>query len=307
MKSVLITGGHGFLGRHLAQTFKNLGWKIIGAGRGNWQNNDPYRNYFDSWVEGNVCLELLKTLQIRPELIIHCAGGGAVSYSQSEPHGDFHKTVCSTAAVLEFARLNCPEAKLIYPSSPAVVGSHGLGLIKTTDNMNPVSSYGWHKKLAENLCEQYRNCYGLDVSIIRFFSIYGCGLRKQLLWDACQMFASGRKKIEFWGTGNETRDFIYIDDAVALVVAIVNSAKKNYLINGATGISHSIKNVLFLLRDYLGSDSDIVFNNFEKKGDPLHYQADVSEHADLNWSAKVSLECGIQKVANWFMKEIIAC
>lgn len=301
--NLLVTGGFGFLGRNIARHFKARGYTVTGLGRDSWQPQEHLAWGFDHWIHGDITLDLLNRQPLVPDLIVHCGGSGSVAFSTTEPFLDFSKTVCSTAATLEYIRTSARAAKLIYPSSPAVHGSHGPSPIMTSAPINPVSPYGRHKRMAEELCEQYRSCFNIDVSIIRFFSIFGNGLRKQLLWDACQKLTSGRKHIEFWGTGDETRDFLHIDDAVDLVYTLAASDKKNLLLNGASGHWHTISEVLKMLAAALKSDAEISFNHNCKPGDPKHYQADISEAEKIPWHSRVSLDTGLKDYAAWFLQD----
>jgi len=301
--NLLVTGGFGFLGRNIARYFKARGYTVTGLGRDLWQPQEHLEWGFDHWIHGDITLELLNTQSTVPDMIVHCGGSGSVAFSTTEPFLDFNKTVVSTAAILEYIRTSAGAAKLIYPSSPAVHGSHGPYPIRTSAPINPVSPYGRHKRMAEELCEQYRNCFNIDVSIIRFFSIFGNGLRKQLIWDACQKLVSGKKHVEFWGTGDETRDFLHIDDAADLIYTLAASDKKNLLLNGASGKWHTIRDVVKLLADCLHSGAEISFNQNFKPGDPKHYQADITEAEKIPWQPRVPLEAGLKEYVAWFIKD----
>lgn len=298
---VLVTGANGFLGRHLAKRFAADGHTVIGLGRGNWPEAE-YRAWgLAEWYQGGVCLALLGRIDVTPDLIVHCAGGGSVIRSVREPHADFTDTVQGTADVLEYARLHAPQARIIYPSSPAVQGVHDESPIRTTDPHRPVSPYGFHKMMAESLCDSYRMTYGLDISIIRFFSIYGAGLCKQLLWDACHKLSKGGQA-EFWGDGGETRDWVHVEDAVALVVCAAAAAREELpvLMNCGNGISHTTREVLCNLRDCLGVGTEVCFNGITREGDPRYYLADISEAERLGWRPEMPMEAGMRSYVEWF-------
>ena len=113
MKSVLITGAHGFLGRYVARCFKECGYRVVGIGYGQW-SSAKYGVYgIDDWLEAAIELGSLLTLKSRPDVIVHCAGSGSVGFSIQYPMQDFQMTVDSTLAVLEYMRLDCPDARLV--------------------------------------------------------------------------------------------------------------------------------------------------------------------------------------------------
>src|ERR1700730_15279843 len=218
IKSVLVTGGFGFLGRAVAQEFHARGCRVHGLGRGHWPAEDARQHGFASWLDAGVSLSSLMNLKDPIDVVVHCAGGSSVGYSVENPLEDFSKTVLGTADLLEFLRLNSPSTRLVYPSSAAVYGAKDDVPIRETDSLTPISPYGFHKKIVEDLLTCHARNYGIKVVIIRFFSIYGPGLTKQLLWDAgLKLRAAGSGEAVFWGTGEETRDWINSSDAASLV------------------------------------------------------------------------------------------
>lgn len=299
---IFVTGVYGFLGRHVAKRFADAGWQVIGFGRGAWQH-DEYRSWGISvWHEGDISLSLLSNTALVPDVIAHCAGGGSVANSVSKPYQDFLQTVDGTAAVLEFARLHAPEAHLIYPSSPAVQGVHDESAIRTTDPRAPVSPYGFHKKMAEDMCTSYRHAYGSFTTVIRFFSVYGAGLRKQLLWDACKKIAAADDVAVFWGTGNETRDWVHVSDAANLVFMLASVSREVLpsVLNCGSGVPHTIAEILKSLSDLAGSKARIAFNGAARAGDPKYYLADITDALHLGWRPLVSLEDGLREYVDWF-------
>lgn len=298
---VLVTGGFGFLGRAVARKFKQQGWRVVGIGRGRWAPQDALAHGFDIWLEAGVSLPALMALQDRFELVVHCAGNGSVSQSLSHPLQDFTDTVQGSADLLEYLRLTESTALLVYPSSAGVYGAREDAPIRETDALTPVSPYGWHKKIVEDLLASHAQSHGRRVAIIRFFSIYGPGLAKQLLWDAgARLRAANDGVADFWGTGEETRDWIASVDAADLVFAVSRSAQQQFtLLNGASGRRVTVRETIELLRDALGSNAQIAFNQVVRKGDPRFYHADVSRAMALGWAPSTPLAEGIRNYAGW--------
>ena len=299
-KKVLITGGYGFLGRAAALNFKSCGCRVIGLGNGRWDELEANLHGFDGWLDATVSMSSLVALGECFDVIVHCAGNGSVGYSLSNPLQDFKKTVDGTAELLEYVRLNNPNAHVIYPSSAGVYGAKPDQPILETDELNPISPYGDNKRIAEELCASYARAYGLKISVIRFFSIYGPGLTKQLLWDASNKLWAAREEVVFWGTGEETRDWIHVDDAIELIRTVSECSEPVGFINGAGGNRVTVRTVLEMLRDELGKDLTISFNNTVRAGDPRFYHADVSAALSLGWQARVSLHDGVRQYVSWY-------
>ncbi|GAB56976.1 NAD-dependent epimerase/dehydratase [Glaciecola punicea ACAM 611] len=302
-KSVLVTGSKGFIGSNAAKHFRNLGFEIFGIGHGDLANVELVKFGLDHWKNANVTIEAMRDYGISFDIIIHCGGSGSVGFSVENPYGDFKKTVDGTLEVLEFIRLYSPESKLIYPSSPAVQGEHCDSPILESYVGKPCSPYGYHKKIAEELCRSYSEKYGLKVSIVRLFSVYGVGLRKQLLWDAVGKLSKENSEADFWGTGQETRDFIHIDDVMYIFEQLAKQNLDFVLVNGGTGIKTSIRQTVEKIREYLKKEVNIVFNNEIVPSNPMYYCASMGHISSLIDCNFKPLEPGLLEYVTWASNE----
>jgi UDP-glucose 4-epimerase len=299
---VLITGANGFLGSHCVKRFAENRDEIFAIGHKCIKDTK-----IQEIIEGEINLENLQGFKnVVFDIIVHCGGSGNVGYSLQNPLDDFNRSVNSTISVLEFARKCSPNSLVIYPSTPAVQGLHIDSPIKESDPSIPVSPYGVHKKLAEQLCLSYSHNFGVKTAIIRFFSIYGEGLRKQLIWDACnKMCKSEDSEIEFWGTGEETRDWIYIDDAIYLIKKVSESnIDKPFIVNGGSGIRCTICETLNTLAEVFNFSGKVKFNQLQKAGDPKYYLADTTIANLIGWKPKFSLQKGIENYVKWYKENV---
>lgn len=298
--SVLITGARGFLGRHIAARYKKLGYIVAGVGHDSSQFEGE--SSLDRWVESDITLESLRRIKQTFDIIIHCAGSGSVGFSMEDPHEDFQRNVPSTSAVLEYIRQSKQRPRLLFISSAAVYDAKNSRRITEADDLQPVSFYGLHKKMSEELCHFYSRWHGMPITIIRFFSLYGPGLTKQLLWDACKKLSEDTKDVSFRGTGEEKRDWLYVDDAIRLIVNLSErpggTGVETY--NGASGQSHTVREMVTRVADELGIRKRIVFNSGKSPGYPAAYLADVTMALQTGWKPLVPLNEGIQKYVQWF-------
>lgn len=297
-KTVLVTGARGFFGGYVAEHYLAAGWRVVGLGHGNPGCAHEGRMV---WHRAHVVLESLERLEIEPDLLVHCAGGGSVGASLRDPFGDHTRTVDSTAAVLEYVRRHCPRTPVVYPSSAAVYGNaaHCPASEGSTVRLRPASPYGAHKLMGEQLCASYGAHFGVSVAVVRFFSIYGEGQRKQLLWDACRKI--GQRDDLFGGTGEESRDWLHAEDAARLVAAVSPHASPACPIyNGASGTTTTVRQALTLLYRELAPSRHPRFSLDARDGDPCDQCADIGHTLTTGWAPQIRLEKGVQRFAQWF-------
>jgi UDP-glucose 4-epimerase len=171
VKKVLVTGAHGFIGRNICRACASNGMHVTGIGHGFWPEAQYKRWGVRVWHELDVNLSTLLSYADTPDVIIHCAGSGSVSFSLENPYQDFDRTVRTTVDVLEYIRTCCPKTQMIYPSSAGVYGNVTKTPITEDFNSRPVSPYGFHKQISEQLCESYAKNYFVNVKILRLFSV----------------------------------------------------------------------------------------------------------------------------------------
>lgn len=296
----LVTGAYGFLGRHVARALAARGARVIGIGHGSWVREEWCRWGMAEWHTADISLETLTTYAGQPDLVFHCAGSGSVAFSMNHPQQDWQRTVESTLAVLEYLRVQRPNARLVIPSSAGVYGVAAHLPISTDAMLLPSSPYGLHKKIAEDLCRSYAQHFGVRSAVVRLFSVYGIGIRKQLLWDACSKLSSGVSS--FAGTGKETRDWLHVEDAAQLMMLAVQHASIACpVVNGGEGVAVCIREVLDLIAARLGNSVLPTFTGDLRAGDPKHYQADVTDALAWGWAPQRDRKSEMNAYVDWFI------
>lgn len=239
-----------------------------------------------------------------PEVVFHLAGGSSVGAALANPLEDFRRTVLSTSELLEWMRLSANGSRLVAASSAAVYGSDHAGPISAEARTLPFSVYGAHKLMMEDLCRSYAGSYGLSIALPRLFSVYGRGLRKQLLWDLCEKIASG-KIIKLGGSGSEVRDWIDVRDAVRALERTSAIASANApCINLASGKGTTVRDVAeIVFMSWAGPGTKLPgleFNGCSRTGDPFSLVADVKAMHALDLVPNVSLDQGIADYVAWY-------
>lgn len=298
-ETVVVTGAHGFIGRHLSRYFSRRGSRVVGIGHGTFAPEEAHAWGLAEWHSCDVTLETLREHAGSPEVLLHFAGGSLVGRSVQDPRDDFRRTVDTTMDMLEFVRRHSPQTRIVYPSSAAVYGIARTLPISETAPLQPLSPYGIHKKVAEDLFAYYATTHGIAVAVVRFFSVYGPGLRKQLLWDVCNRM--GEERPIFWGTGSETRDWLHVEDAVQLCdLAASRASSRVPVVNGGTGAEVEVREVLAEVFADFGRVDGPAFSGKTKPGDPQHYKADIALATGWGWKPRIQWRDGLRDYIRWY-------
>lgn len=290
---ILIIGSKGFIGSHCVNHFSKIHevWEcdvILEYGQQNYLYIDPNESDFNEIF-----------INQKFDICVNCSGAANVPFSLEKPFNDFQLNTVNVFKILDSIRKHNPECRFINLSSAAVYGNPKHLPIKETEEPAPVSPYGIHKVMSEMICEEFHRFWNIKTACIRIFSAYGPGLKKQLLWDLSQKIKNN-DTIELFGTGNETRDFIYIKDLIKLIESVItNSSFSAEIINAANGNQIKISEIAYEMNQVLGSEKEIVFKGTNRKGDPLNWEADIDKAKELGYSQTTTIETGIKAYATW--------
>jgi UDP-glucose 4-epimerase len=295
---ILILGSEGFIGSHLVNCFSQKGCKLYGADLLETGSQD-----YQYFKISRLSPELDELLQLTSfDVCINAAGSGNVPYSMTHPVSDFEANSLDTLRILDGLRRHQPKCRYLHISSAAVYGNPQQLPVRENDMQRPMSPYGWHKLISEQICREYTEVYNLPTVIVRPFSVFGPGLKKQLIWDLSQKIkkASPDDIVELWGTGNESRDFIYITSLAEAFHCIINKASfdaEEY--NVASGEETTVRQVAELVLQYFSKSAQLQFNQQVRAGDPQNWKADISRLKSLGFSNTISFEQGIKQTVEW--------
>ena len=292
---ILITGCNGFIGSNLLSFLKKkkidtIGWDISQTSNQNCRKIDML----------NLDEVKRSLLFDKPTTIIHCAGAADVNKSFLNPQLDYMLNVSITNNLI-IASSNVKEIKeFVFLSSASVYGNPDHLPIDESCPINPLSPYALHKAMAEDICKYYSANYQTNVKIIRIFSAYGKGLKKQIFWDVFQRYKE-TGHLSFWGTGKESRDYIYISDLINAIWLIAKKANQNDIIfNVGNGKEVFMSDIATLYSKYLKCKPDEnLFNNVSKPGIPINWRADISKLKSLGYKQRISFEEGLKDYIDW--------
>jgi len=302
LKKVIITGVNGFIGGALADFCLKKGFDVIGIDITS-ESKVAGIIYYQMNLMNDDITGLLA--YFAPDFFIHCAGAADVNYSVEHPDSDLFSNVVMTHRILYqilAAETNC---RFIYMSSAAVYGQPCKLPIAESDRLDPISPYALHKQMGEEMCLYFIKQHKMDIKILRIFSVYGPGLRKQIFWDMGKKITQ-TKALELYGTGEESRDYIYISDLVNAIFCVMTHcfAQSETIMNIASGTETKIKQAAKIFVEKWGGTSDIInFSNVSRKGNPANWRADVTQLNKLGFKCSITIEKGIEEYIGWFKDE----
>ena len=302
--NILITGGAGFIGSHLACEFLHEGHSVAVL-----DNLDPYYDVMIKkrnlsiigehgkfeFIEGDILDTGLLGETIADndfDIIIHNAAQPGVRMSLEDPARTNRINVEGTLNVLQSAVRN-GIARVINASSSSVYGSGGSLPSGEEDTMMPISPYGCSKMAAENYGKVFSDTYGLRVISLRYFTVYGPRMRPDLAISKFVRKAIAGQTIEIYGDGEQTRDFTHIDDVVNANRKFLESGRSGAY-NIGTGRSTSINYLVEFIQELTDSDMTIEYSDI-RKGDAEHTLSCVAlVEKEVGWKPTISLEKGLR-------------
>ena len=300
-KKILITGSQGYIARNIAKKFKKKNFYVCGIGRGNWKKKDYKKWGYSDQINAELTKKNLSKYNFKFDLIIHCAGSGVVGLKRKV---DFNNNVKSTKFLINYIKKTQTKSKIIFMSSYSVYGNNFKNSISEKFETKPFSIYAINKQKAENLLLNFSKKYRLDLMILRIASLYGNGLKKQLIYDACSKISQGLN--DFYGTGREKRDFIHISDLVNIVLFFCTKGFSNInIINCGSGKGRLIKDVLKLISINFKMRNKIIFNKIKLNSNPVNLISNIDQLKKIGFKPNKDFRIGIKQYVKWFKKNIL--
>ncbi|WP_247000834.1 NAD-dependent epimerase/dehydratase family protein [Halosolutus gelatinilyticus] len=297
--TVLVTGGAGFIGSHLANALAGeTDLRILDSFTTGRREQVPDGA---TVVEGDVRDEdALARATTGVDLIFHEAALVSVERSVENPLESHSVNVDATLALLERAR--ALDARIVLASSAAIYGQPERAIVSESGRKLPSSPYGLEKLAVDHYARQYHDLYGLETVALRYFNVYGPGQFNSDYSGVITAFidrALAGELISVHGDGGQTRDFVFVEDVVRANLLAATTDRVGGAYNVGTGRAISIRELAELIVDVTDSDSEIVHTD-ERVGDIRHSQADIgAARADLGYAPEVSLREGLERTVEW--------
>eukprot|EP00984_Skeletonema_dohrnii_P001294 scaffold401_cov144-Skeletonema_dohrnii-CCMP3373.AAC.5 len=318
-KKVLVTGGAGFVGSNVAEQLLARGDDVVIV--------DEMNDYYDVRIKennlrrlremypedkrlaiyrGDICDEnfMLQLFEKeRPQWVCHMAARAGVRPSIQDPFVYIHSNIRGTTHLMELSH-KFGVKNFVFASSSSVYGGSKSTFFSEDENVdNPVSPYAASKKACELLAYTYHHLYNLNVSGLRFFTVYGPRGRPDMAPFKFIDRVSRGLELQQFGDGSSSRDYTYIDDIVDGVLRAIDRPHKYEMINLGKGSGTSLKEFLDIVQSHVGKKAIIKIMP-DQPGDVPYTCADVSKAYDLlGYRATVPFSEGIRRTVDWYLND----
>lgn len=312
MKRVLVTGVAGFIGSHLAEALCGRGDQVFGL--------DSFNDYYDPAVKrrnivglaGKSCFRLyeqdicdeagLRAVfeEVQPQVVVHLAARAGVRPSLADPNLYNRVNVLGSQHILDACRDYKPS-HLVFASSSSVYGGSTDVPFKESDPiMRPISPYAATKRMNELQAHVYSHLYGLKITMLRFFTVYGPRQRPDMaIYSFTKNILEGRPILMF-GEGDTRRDYTYIDDVIQGVVRSVDRPFDYEIFNLGENQTTSLKALIELIEHHTGKTARIERHPLQP-GDVSITCADISHARELlGYAPRFTMDEGIARFVEWY-------
>ena len=314
MKNILLTGAAGFIGAKTAELFLDQGVNVVGL--------DDLNNYYDTrlkeyrlsqlkerpgFIFYNESIEDAKALKKifgkhTFDAVVNLAARAGVRYSLENPHIYMSTNAIGTLNLLECMRHHSSQ-KMVLASSSSLYAGQSMPFTEDLPVNQPISPYAASKKAAEVMAYSYHHLYGLDITVLRYFTVYGPAGRPDMsIFRFIKWIDEGEHPIILFGDGTQSRDFTYIDDIARGTIAATAKAGFEIINLGGGAKPVSINKLIKMLEKLLGKKTSIVKKPFNK-ADLRETWADISKAGRLlDWKPEVNLEEGLKRTVSWYQE-----
>lgn len=320
-QTILVTGGAGFIGSHLCEALLKQNATVISL--------DNYCDFYDPKIKANnikrieshaksgqfinltgdirddkTYQELLKPYAANISQVVHLAAMAGVRPSLENPKLYMDVNINGTLKLAEWVKQH-KIPKLVFASSSSVYGSRDNAPFKESeDTSKPISPYAATKIMGENLLHTYSYLYGMQITALRFFTVYGPGQRPDLAIHKFAKLMAANQPIPVFGDGTARRDFTYVDDIITGILGAMQYAKTPFeVFNLGESATTTVSEMIAYLESALNLKAVINWQDAQPGDVPLTC-ADITKARQLlNYQPKTQVAEGMKKFAEWFLNK----
>jgi UDP-glucose 4-epimerase len=264
---ILLTGGAGFIGSHLAHRLCSVGHHVCVYDDLSVTNGDYLRDLNCALVQGDILdAPRLEQAMSGYKTVIHLAAKGNVIESVKDPKTNFETNVTGTLNVLEACRKN-HISRILFSSTGGALMGDTPPPVDENSVPDPISPYGSSKLCAESYIKTYSRCYGIDYTIFRFGNVLGVNsLHKKGVVNTFYKKIKSKQKLDIYG--QVSRDFIYVDDLVKTIVKSLEVASsKNEIFHLSSGVEVPIGDLAKIMIEIMGGSQELINYSASRLGE----------------------------------------
>ncbi|MEM6468924.1 MAG: NAD-dependent epimerase/dehydratase family protein [Planctomycetota bacterium] len=310
--SYLVTGCGGFIASQVARLLLADGHQVVGIDNLNDYYDVRLKEYRIGQLEGDRFefhpVDLESREQLAPlfdrcgfDAVFNLAARAGVRYSMENPH--VYLTTNSQGSLNLLCEMHrTGVSKYVLASTSSLYAGQAMPFVESLPVNTPISPYAASKKAAEAMAYSFHHLYGIDVSICRYFTVYGPAGRPDMSIFRFIRWIDEGAEIELFGDGEQSRDFTYVDDIARGTIAAVRPLGFEVINLGGGGTPVSLNHVIGLLEERLGKKARINRKSFHK-ADMVSTSADITKAKQLlSWEPRVSLEEGLSASVQWHLE-----
>ncbi|SRR5579875_2285449 len=305
-KRIVVTGVAGFVASNLARHLLDRGYLVIGIDNlsaGTLENVDPRVEFH----RADICDPSIRTLLTGADAVFHLAAKSSLTDCLEKPLEAARINVLGTLNLLEASR-QLKIGKFIYADTSAEY--EGITEFPTReDKIKPIGVYAASKHGGAAFCDSYRELYGMNITIMRYFNVYGPAQDwRRVIPPVMSSFIirmlRGERPV-IYGSGEKRRDFIYVDDVNDLHMAVLENPKSNgRVFNAGTGTNFSVNEVYRMIEELLGTGLKPIYKP-DLPGEAQITLADTTAARELGWSPKVEIRDGLLRTIQYIQERVL--
>lgn len=315
MKKILVTGAAGFIGARTTQLLLEQGIDVVGVDNlndyydvqlkkhrlANLEKNKNFHFYYGDIEDIQILHRIFQEHSF--DAVINLAARAGVRYSQENPFVYMTTNAMGTLNLLELMR-EFSVKKIVLASTSSLYAGQPLPFTENLSVNTPISPYAATKKAAEVMAYTYHYLYGIDVSICRYFTVYGPAGRPDMSPFRFIKWIYEGTPITLYGDGNQSRDFTFVEDIAKGTIAALQPVGYEIFNLGRGDSPISLNKMIEMIEEYTGKKANIDYQPIQKT-DMTETMADITKAKNiLHWQPETDFKTGLKESVDWYLNNI---